>query len=579
MPLPQSEGKTYKWPPKELKTIIPTLNAWAAWWTGNRERLQEAYGGGTMPDTTGFFASDVGGFKPTIGQRVIRWFVGEPTRGPDRNTKLVIPVAAEIAQASADLLFADPVKILIDTGEKKKNTPPSEPGENEVKKSTRAPAQDRLDELLDETFHSSLAEGAEASAAIGGVFMRISWDDTLKDMPFVSVRDADAALPIFSFGMLVSVLFWDVIDTDKKFTYRLLENHETDPATGNGIVRYGLFAGGDDYLGDQIPLSMKDATAGLSPLQNPALQMDGMDAVLDTRSPKLAVVYVPNQMPNRLWRKHPIGRWLGRSDFDGIEPLMDQLAEVASAWLRAIRLGKARLLLSKEMLNTAGPGNGMVANIEQEVMVPLKTLGGGKDSTIQDQIQLIQPEIPVEAHQATLQMLMEQILQMAGYSMQTFGVGDTGTVRTATEIESRERRSLLTRKRKIRIWTPAIKALVSKLIEVDNEFFGQSSKFDSIDVTFTDGVQETQLALAQTVQAMFAAESASLEKRVRILNPDLDDDDLSAEIELVRKEFAPKPLPTELDPFGDPSNPDPNALNAQDDAADPTANDGGKAAI
>lgn len=578
MPLPRSEGKSYAWPPIELTHIGPVMNSWSAWWTGNLDRLQEAYGGGTNPDTTGFFASDVGGFKPTLGQRVVRWFVGEPTRGPDRNTKLIIPIAAEIAQASADLLFGDPVKVKIHVGDTKERAIPEpvtiDPAAPPVKTSTRAPGQDRLDDLLNDKFHGTLAEGAEGAAALGGVFMRISWDDKLADRPFLTVRDADSALPKFSFGILTSVLFWDVVGVEKRKVYRLLENHEMN-ADGIGIVRYGLFCGEDDFLGDQVPLSTRDATAELSPLVNPALQMDGMDAILDTKSPKLAVVYVPNQTPNRLWRKDTLGRWLGRSDFDGIEHLMDELAECMSAWMRAIRLGKARILIGKELLNNAGPGNGQIANLEQEAYTTLKMLAGGKDQTLEQQIQMIQPQIPVQAHQTTAQALMEQILQMAGYSMQTFGVGDTGTVRTATEIESRERRSLLTRDRKIRIWIPAIRELVMKMIAIDNEFFHQSTKFDSISIAFTAGVQETELHLAQTAQAIFASESGSLERRVKLLNPDLDDDDLSYEIELARHEFAmmnaTATVPGGTDPFGAPANPRGDPISTPDDRPDHTA--------
>ncbi|MGO7983894.1 hypothetical protein ACC691_39320, partial [Rhizobium johnstonii] len=75
-------------------------------------------------------------------------------------------------------------------------------------------------------------------------------------------------------------------------------------------------------------------------------------------------------------------------------------------------------------------------------------------------------------YKATADALIEMILQEAGYSMQTFGVQpDGGGDKTATEIESKERLSLMTRARKMRAWKPALQEHITKLLAIDNEFF------------------------------------------------------------------------------------------------------------
>jgi hypothetical protein len=155
-----------------------------------------------------------------------------------------------------------------------------------------------------------------------------------------------------------------------------------------------------------------------------------------------------------------------------------------------------------------------------------------------------------EQFKATAETLIEQILQMAGYSMQTFGVGDTGTVRTATEINSKERRSLMTRARKVRQWRPSLVAVLTKLLEVDRDLFNHPNVTTDLDIEFSDGVQETQISLATTVQALFLAESASLHERVSILHPDWDEDAIAAEVELVRAEFAMQADPMVPPDFG-----------------------------
>jgi A118 family predicted phage portal protein len=510
------------WPPQNMHTILPQLGLWSAWYSGSSDQLSSVYGGatGSDPSATGFFASDHGGFRATVGRALTRWFWGEATRGPDRRTKVHVPIGAELCQASADLLFADQVSLTVDNAE-----------------TAGEATQARLDALTGDGLHAEFAEAAEIAAALGGVYLRVTWDTTLLDEPFITHIDADQALPEFRWGRLSAVTFWQVVARDGKHVFRHLERHETD-MTGRGIILHGLYMGEEDKLGYQIPLNTQTATAPLLTLG----EQSGYTVIVDSQSKGLCVEYVPNQTPNRIWRTDPLGRHFGRSDLDGVEQLMDALDETMSSWMRDIRLGKARIMVAKTLLDNVGPGNGRAFDAQQEVYAPVNTLAG-KDQPLSAQIQSSQFAIRFAEHKATADDLIEKILDMAGYSPQTFGVGDTGTVRTATEIESRERRSLMTRKRKLRHWRPALKNITEKLLAVDRAIFGTANVFTEVEVKFADGVQETQLSLAETALAMFQAQSASTAVRVGLLHPDWDDDDIDAEVALINAENAIGPDP------------------------------------
>lgn len=541
MPLP-SDPKL-AWPPKELARILPAMGQWSAWYAGDLAQLQAAYGGGIAADSTGFFASDQGGFKAAVGRQLQRWFVGEHPPGNARNTKLPIPIAAEMCQASADLLFSDPVAITLT---KPKAAAPATPAAGDAKPEvakTKAatPTEDRLATLLDDNFNSTIAEGAELGAALGGTYLRVTWDvDSNPDGPFTTTKDADTAIPEFKWGRLTAVTFWSVIARDGKHVWRHLERHEvsTTPGEtfGNGVILHGLYMGTDDELGVRTSLDARPETASL------AIHADvNLPGTIDTKSPGLAVTYIPNQTPNRMWRTDAIGRHLGRSDLDGVEHLMDQLAETMSDWMRARRAARARVMVSKDLVKNLGPGNGTAVDLDQETYVKTDFAGGVGPSggqSLTDRVQVVQPTYRPEEFKATADALIEQILQMAGYSMQTFGVQpDGGGERTATEIESKERRSLMTRDRKIREWTPGLREHVKKLLSIDRDIFDQPNVWADIDVEFSDGVQESQLKLGQFVQALFASESASLRERVSILHPDWDDDQIDEEVDLIRAEF------------------------------------------
>lgn len=536
MPLPASDKNTV-WPPTQMQSIFAHMNQWSAWYSNELSKLQDAYGGGVAADSTGFFASDTGGFKPTIGQRMQRFFVGQRPLGANRNTKIPVPIAGVICQAVADLLYAEPptFTVRVDVDHDGSGVPAK----------TANPTQERLNELADAGLYTALARSAEVGAALGGSFLRVAWDKAvIADRPFLDAVDADQALPEFRWGQLVAVTFWAVVATDETTVWRHLERHELN-AFGNGIILHGLYQGKADRLGPKVPLEARPETAMYAAL--------GENGVVDSQTPGLCVEYVPNQGPNRLWRTDPVGRHLGRSSLDGVEHLMDQLAETMSDWMRARRAAKARIWYDKSLLGNPGPGQGSIADLDQETYVGTSETLKGPNTSMSDKLQVLQPKYDPTGYATTASTLIEQILQMSGFSTQTFGMQKESTrsiESTATEIEARERLTFLTRNRFIRTQTPHLSRVLSKLLSVDRAIFGTPNVDAPVWVDFPDSAQESLLRLAQTVQTLFAADSASADQRVRILHPDWNDDMWDAEVQKLRVEFAtpitdPAALPPE----------------------------------
>lgn len=531
MALPASDPNA-QWPPANLEQIFAHMTQWSAWYSNELADLQAAYGGGFIQDSTGFFASDKGGFKATIGRLKQRWFVGQPAIGPNRNTKLPVPIAAMICQARADLLYSDPPTFTIKDDA----------------------TQERLDALCDDQLYGVLAQSAELGAALSGSYLRVAWDKTVvPDQPFLTTVDADQAIPEFRWGRLVAVTFWEVVGKDEASTkvWRHLERHETN-AQGNGIILHGLYEGTDDKLGDRVSLMNRPETAGLAKVTEGSL----IEGMIDSQSPGLCVEYMPNEGPNRLWRTHPVGRHLGRSSLDGVEHLMDQLAETLSDWMRARRAARARVFFDKSLLGNPGPGQGAVADMDQEVYTQVEGVPSGPGAKMTDKIQVMQPTFNVTEYEQTAKMLFEQILQLSGFSLQTFGMDQSSgksADTTATEIESRERRTFLSRERQIRTSIPHLARVLKKLLAVDKAIFNTPNSELPIWVEFPDGVQESQLRLAQTALAGFAAESMSRDERVRLMHPQWNDEMWNEEVTKLKDEFAqpitdPSMLPPDKPP-------------------------------
>lgn len=529
MPLPDSN---IAWPPAELAAVTPSLRQWSAWYSGDPSQLRHVYGR-EYP-----FAFDSPAFNAQRDARLgnggvrgvlQRFWWGRPTNqlGVSPRDMIHVPIAGDLCQASADLLFADPPSITIEAGETDADG-----------KKVNTPTQDRLVELVDEGTLATLAEAAEVGAALGDTYLRVAWDrEIVPEGPFLTSVHADGAWPVFAWGRLVEVTFWTTVAVDGQTVWRHLENHAIENKVG--VIRHGLYKGNAETLGQAVPLT-----------ERPELTMLA-DAVTDgnmisTESPGLAVIRIPHQRPQRKFRSDPLGVNLGRSVLDGIESMMDALDETYASWMRDIRLGKGRVIAAKSLLTDLGPGRGQTFDAEQEIYSSVNALAEAEGNKLP--LEVVQFAIRYAEHAATADALKREILRTAGYSSQTFGEGsDAARVQTATEVESRERRSLLTRDRMIRYWKPGLTKAIEKLLTVDQVIFETKGVVAvAPTVTFPEGVQETQLSLAQTALALSQAESASKKTLVGMVHPDWDDDQVDAEVALIASEAPVLPDPNEI---------------------------------
>jgi A118 family predicted phage portal protein len=515
MPLP--DGGSVPWPPPQCEPINQQYATWAAWWTGDVEQLAGIYAGdGAGRDTTGFFASERGGFRSGVRRAagaVRRWFWGDRAAATQQRTRLHVPIAADIASASADLLFSEPPTLTAD----------AHPGQDDGGQAD-ATAQARLDLLWDDNTHAVLLEAAEICAALGGVYLRIVWGPD-RQFPWITAVQPDVAVPEWRWGSLSAVTFWREVARKGKTVWRHLERHEP------GVVLHGLYEGTVDELGHPVPLTDQPATAALADER----LVNGNE--IRTGTPRLTAVYVPNVKPNRVWRNMPEAANLGRADIAGVEPLMDALDLTWSSWVRDVDLGKARLVVPQEYMRSNGPGAGASVDLDREVYEPVNAMGSESGEKIQ--IEQVQFDIRVTEHQATVDALKAAIVGSAGYSMGTFGDRDaTGAAVTATEITARDRRSLITRDRKGRYWRSSLTDLLETWTWVDAAQYKSGIRPQRPVLDWPAAVSVDPLAQAQTLAQLETAAAISTEQKVRTLHPDWDDAKVGEEVARIKADHS-----------------------------------------
>ncbi|MEV8398823.1 hypothetical protein [Streptomyces niveus] len=519
------------------------MGMWQAWYSGNTDHLAAVYGGPSnyRSNTVAreFFEVD----KRRAGGEELRMFWGQQPSPGQQAAKLHVPIGADIAEMSANLLWADVPTVTVD--------------KDSTDAASAKTTQAQIGRYLDDRGHAKMREAAEATAGLSNVYLRAVWDTTLRPRPWTDVLPATAVIPEWRWGFLAAAIVWRELAPleDQSKVWRLLEYHTP------GAIEYGLYEGGVGVLGMRA-----DSLAAHPDVEDlaPRVDTNGRQA---TGLKRLLITHLPNVLPNRTWDGIPGTAPLGRSDFAGIEPLMDALDESWTSWMRDLRLGKAKLVIPQSMLDTDGPGAGARFDLDKELLVTLSGLLGA--DTMKDSISEIQFKIRVEEHEATCKALRRQILSSAGYSAQSFGEEGNVAV-TATEAVARKEESLATRGTKLLYTRPALIEHLTTLMMVDVRHCGAKGVDPGAELTasWPQAVQPDQEATARTLSLLDSAGAISTFMKVKMRSPELDDGEVLAEVRRIRED-GPSSVPA-----GDPFNTgggvvDDEDPDGEDDAVEP----------
>lgn len=514
MSLPEYKGA---WPPKPWDQAQDAYQLWSSWVSGDTVALERLYQ--QWPQGVPIRASQLMG--GVVGALSRFWF-GRP-QFQSSTRKLHVPAPADVARTSADLLFGSPPQWVLSEGDA----------------SNLETARDRLNQLLEGPDSVAvLLEAAEIQAALGGVYLRLWYDTDVTDKVMLGAVAPDCAIPEWRYGKLSAVTFWTVVCDDKSGVWRHLERHEP------GQIYHALYKGDRGDIGRLMPLTDQDATAWAADLVD-------QNSSIATNVDGLTACYVPNMRPSRMWRNVPGLSSLGRSDFEGIEQLFDQLDAAYSSWMRDLDLAKARLFVAQELLEDNGPGKGSMFDPEQAIFTPVPSDGMAlNDEQGAKLVQAQQFEIRHAEHQATCQALMNRILVGAGYSVGDFGDDQMTASITATEVVARKDLSNRTRNKKVLLWRSALQPLARTMLSLDEAVYGgdYGIKADP-EMQFPARVDQSPLQMSQTIVNLRQAEAASTETLVRMNNPNLSSDEIDEEVKRILAEkqlTVPDHLPGEF---------------------------------
>ena len=420
--------------------------------------------------------------------------------------KVHVPVGADIAATSADLLFSEEPRFLCF---------------DEATEDNESVQQHRLDQLIElNGLHAKLNEAAESAAALGDVYLKLNWRQDDVPFPILSVIQGDSAWPEFMFGMLQCLHFFSVLkrDTDADTVYRMYERYEP------GLITTAVFRGTAGDLGAELPET--------------ALAQFGLEREVVPPVADMLAVHIPNMKPNRQYRNGG----MGRSDFDGLRSLMDSLDETYSSWMRDVRLAKARLIVPAEYLRRkpADMFNGdnkftyeFDEDVETLVALDIDPESGAAAGITPSQFAIRSAE-----HAQTCTELLRNIVNIAGYAPQSFGIDIDGMAQSGTALHIREKKSFNTRGKKQTYWKAQLEAIMTAMVHLDAALFpGMGSDADdSVKVKFADSMSNDISTMSSALQMLNSAAAVSTEVKVQMLHPDWTQKQIAEEVERVKQE-------------------------------------------
>lgn len=419
--------------------------------------------------------------------------------------KVHVPLAADIASVSANILFGNAPRCRIFDDRQGKNH-------------AKSPQQERLDLILRESlFESLIQEAAEAAAACGDVYLKCNWDTSRLDYPSITYVSGQDAVPEYRFGKLVCVHFFTVIRSDRKSgrIWRLYECYEP------GHIRSEVYEGDSGALGSR------------------AQNTEALGIVPDLPAPGggLLAVHIPNARPSRVRRSD-----YGRSEFEGMRDLLDELDETFSSWFRDIRLAKSRLIVPAEYLRKRQNQNMFSDNRytfefdeDVETLVALD-IANDKDMKITPS----QFAIRADEHLKTADMLIRTIISMCGYSPQSFGLDIEGQASSGTALLIREKKSFSTRSKKLNFWSMPLERFLTSVLMLDRELYHQGDVRDTdrVIVEFPDCMSTDISTMAGAVKTLHDAQAVSTYVKVKMTHPDWEEGEVQEEVSRIMKEFG-----------------------------------------
>ena len=402
-----------------------------------------------------------------------------------------------------------------------------------------------LQETLETVFGSDLVtselyQAARHAAALGWVIGRIRWDTTLQPHPWIEWVDPDQAVIEWAGNRPKSVLFWDKLPNPEKgkTVWRLFQSHIP------GRINYALYEGTQNNVGMIRPFTDHPDTTYLANVVD-------IDSGIDTGTSRLTAYPWLNRPGVAQWRTKPQLRNLGMSDIQAGGGIWADIDKIWTDFMNEVDAGKAKLLVSEELMRLGLPGQGQFFEFDRTVFPVAQGASADEKPTLEQ----VQFNIRVTEFLGALQAAKLEAVESVGLSPITVGMDSESSALTATEVRAKSKRTLDTWDIKARMARAALSELATAVLEVDAFLNDTIPPTMPVNVSMVSPVVNTELDEAQAIGELRSAGVASVEYAVARLHPEWTPEQQTTEVAAIRSETSVTDpftiLPPDVNPAGE----------------------------
>ena len=241
----------------------------------------------------------------------------------------------------------------------------------------------------------------------------------------------------------------------------------------------------------------------------------------------------------------------GDSVLSGIIKYLCQYDILSSIIDTEMYCGRPRVIASKSVTNNAGTNANYNVGLDSFLITEVETL-----KTEGEPFKFVQPEIRSEQLKELRNTILENISTAIGLSPSSLApyLQDNSN-RTAREISAEEASTTLLVDNK----RDSFAVIINKLFDAVLHFYGYT---EQVTVAFSRAGQTNYTLLVENATKIYQAGGMSLEKYIRTVNPQMDEEQIQEELVKIRQEQEQKQALDYNALFGDPEMPRVNAYGA-----------------
>ena len=353
---------------------------------------------------------------------------------------------------------------------------------------------ERLKEILDENmFDELLQEAISTESWAGFTYFKISHDLELSDKPIIEVVSPFDAKCITKRGRVKEIIFYireDYNDSE-------LEVHERYyMENGRLQVEYKAFMGDDEV---ELPQKYLE---------------------YETNYP---LTFIPALLKNNTGHNSRFPNMpYGESDYTSVQALFHMLDDLLSQTELEVSNGIAQKFINQKLIPKQIDGKPYKFN-KNETVIEM-TSNDMEDDTfdVRKFISIMQPEIRIEKYENVMHQTYARILTNMGLSPTTVGLPNFESIQSSAESQrEREKSSLRTRTRKLKLWKELMKDLFERVLMYDDYLNNRALGEYDVDVDFAEYGMPTREDRIDIIAKAVAGNVMSIEQAIKELYPEL----------------------------------------------------------